>query len=62
VCRIKFKDQRSADLAAKGVGTVKKQEVRDRIEKVGIIPTIRMSSAEDVCFAAETVNCAGHRQ
>ncbi len=38
---------------------MKKQEVRARIEEVGIIPAIRMSSAEDACFAAEAVNRAG---
>lgn len=36
-----------------------KQEVRARIEEVGIIPAVRMYSAEDACFAAETVNRAG---
>jgi 2-dehydro-3-deoxyphosphogluconate aldolase/(4S)-4-hydroxy-2-oxoglutarate aldolase len=38
---------------------LKKQEVRARIEEVGIIPAIRTSSAEDACFAAETVNRGG---
>jgi 2-dehydro-3-deoxyphosphogluconate aldolase/(4S)-4-hydroxy-2-oxoglutarate aldolase len=38
---------------------VKKQEVRARIEEVGIIPAIRVSSAEDACFAAETINRGG---
>jgi 2-dehydro-3-deoxyphosphogluconate aldolase / (4S)-4-hydroxy-2-oxoglutarate aldolase len=38
---------------------VKKQEVRARIEEIGIIPAIRVSSAEDACFAAETVNRGG---
>ncbi len=36
-----------------------KREVRARIEEVGIIPAIRVSSAEDACFAAETVNRGG---
>ncbi len=36
-----------------------KQEVRTRIEKVGIIPAVRASSTEDACFAAETVNRGG---
>jgi len=36
-----------------------KQEVRARIEQVGIIPAVRVSSAEDACFAAETVNRGG---
>lgn len=38
---------------------MKKQEVRARIEEVGIIPAIRVSSAEDACFAAETINRGG---
>ena len=32
-----------------------KQEVRSRIEEIGIIPAIRASSAEDAFFAAEAV-------
>jgi 2-dehydro-3-deoxyphosphogluconate aldolase/(4S)-4-hydroxy-2-oxoglutarate aldolase len=43
----------------KGVETVRKQEVNARIKEVGIIPAVRMSSAEDACFAAETINRAG---
>ncbi len=31
------------------------QEVRARIEQIGIIPSIRVSSAEDALFAATTV-------
>ena len=38
---------------------MKRQEVRTRIEEVGIIPAVRMSSAEDARFAAETVNRGG---
>jgi hypothetical protein len=34
------------------VGTVKKAEVCARIEEVGIIPAIRVSSADDARFAA----------
>jgi hypothetical protein len=33
---------------------VKKEEVRARIEEVGIIPAVRVSSAEEACFAEET--------
>jgi 2-dehydro-3-deoxyphosphogluconate aldolase/(4S)-4-hydroxy-2-oxoglutarate aldolase len=36
-----------------------KQEVRARIEEVGIIPAVRVSSAQDACFAAETVSRGG---
>jgi 2-dehydro-3-deoxyphosphogluconate aldolase/(4S)-4-hydroxy-2-oxoglutarate aldolase len=32
-----------------------KQEVRARIEEIGIIPAVRVTSAEDALFAAETV-------
>jgi 2-dehydro-3-deoxyphosphogluconate aldolase/(4S)-4-hydroxy-2-oxoglutarate aldolase len=38
---------------------VKKQEVRARIEEVGIIPPVRTSSAEDARIAAETVHRGG---
>jgi 2-dehydro-3-deoxyphosphogluconate aldolase/(4S)-4-hydroxy-2-oxoglutarate aldolase len=38
---------------------VTKQEVRARIEDVGIIPAVRVSSAEEAIFAAETVNRGG---
>jgi len=37
---------------------MKKQEVRALIEKVGIVPVIRASSAEEAKFAAESI-CAG---
>jgi 2-dehydro-3-deoxyphosphogluconate aldolase/(4S)-4-hydroxy-2-oxoglutarate aldolase len=36
-----------------------KQLVRARIEESGIIPSVRLSSAEDARFAAETVSEAG---
>ena len=36
-----------------------KNEVRSRIEQVGIIPSVRVSSAEDAMFAAEAVYCGG---
>ncbi len=38
---------------------MKKQEVRARIEEIGIIPAVRTSSAADARFAAETVNRGG---
>jgi 2-dehydro-3-deoxyphosphogluconate aldolase/(4S)-4-hydroxy-2-oxoglutarate aldolase len=38
---------------------VNKREVRDRIEAVGIIPAIRVSSIEDALFAAEAVSRGG---
>jgi 2-dehydro-3-deoxyphosphogluconate aldolase / (4S)-4-hydroxy-2-oxoglutarate aldolase len=38
---------------------VKKDEVRARIEEVGIIPAVRVSTAEEARFAAETVNRGG---
>jgi len=37
---------------------MKKQEVRERIERIGIVPVIRASSAEEALFAAEAV-CDG---
>ncbi len=36
-----------------------KQEVRDRIAEIGIIPSIRVSSTEDALFAAEAVSRGG---
>jgi 2-dehydro-3-deoxyphosphogluconate aldolase / (4S)-4-hydroxy-2-oxoglutarate aldolase len=38
---------------------VKKEEVRARIEEIGIIPAIRVSSSEEAHFAAASVNRAG---
>jgi 2-dehydro-3-deoxyphosphogluconate aldolase / (4S)-4-hydroxy-2-oxoglutarate aldolase len=38
---------------------VNKQEVRSRIEDIGIIPAVRVSSAEDALFAAEAVSQGG---
>jgi len=38
---------------------VKKNEIRARIEEIGIIPGVRVSSAADARFAAETVNRGG---
>jgi 2-dehydro-3-deoxyphosphogluconate aldolase/(4S)-4-hydroxy-2-oxoglutarate aldolase len=38
---------------------VNKQEVRARIEEIGIIPAVRVSSAEDALFAAEAVSRGG---
>ena len=37
---------------------MKKEEVCALIEKIGIIPAIRVSSAEDAHFAAEAVTAA----
>lgn len=36
-----------------------RQEIRARIEQIGIVPAIRVSSAEDAVFAAETVFTGG---
>jgi 2-dehydro-3-deoxyphosphogluconate aldolase / (4S)-4-hydroxy-2-oxoglutarate aldolase len=36
-----------------------KQEVRRRIEEIGIIPAVRVSSSEDAVFAAEAVSRGG---
>jgi 2-dehydro-3-deoxyphosphogluconate aldolase / (4S)-4-hydroxy-2-oxoglutarate aldolase len=44
---------------AEGAGSVDKQEVRGRIEEVGIIPAVRVSSTEDALFAAEAVSRGG---
>ncbi len=36
-----------------------KEQVRNRIEEIGIIPAIRVSSAQDALFAAEAVSSSG---
>ena len=36
-----------------------RQEVHARIEEIGIIPSVRLSSAEDAMFAAEAVRAGG---
>ncbi len=40
-------------------GPVTKETVRARIEEVGIIPAVRVSSAEDAIFASEAVSRGG---
>ncbi len=35
------------------------QEIRRRIEEIGIIPAVRVSSSEDAVFAAEAVSRGG---
>ena len=36
-----------------------KQQVRERIERIGIIPGVRLSSAKDALFAAEAISSGG---
>src|SRR5580693_2989998 len=36
-----------------------KQQVREQIENIGIIPAVRLSSAEDALFAAEAISSGG---
>ena len=43
----------------KGIDTVSKKAVIARIEGVGIVPAIRVASAEDALFAAKTISSAG---
>jgi 2-dehydro-3-deoxyphosphogluconate aldolase/(4S)-4-hydroxy-2-oxoglutarate aldolase len=38
---------------------VKKEQIRARIEEVGIIPAVRVSSSEEALFAAEALNLGG---
>jgi 2-dehydro-3-deoxyphosphogluconate aldolase/(4S)-4-hydroxy-2-oxoglutarate aldolase len=42
-----------------GVVSMKKEEVRARIEEIGIIPAIRVSSAQDAAFVADAVSSGG---
>jgi 2-dehydro-3-deoxyphosphogluconate aldolase/(4S)-4-hydroxy-2-oxoglutarate aldolase len=44
---------------SEGAKSVNKNEVRRRIEEVGIIPSVRVSSADDAMFAAEAVYRGG---
>ena len=39
--------------------SMKREAIRARIEEIGIIPAIRLSSSEDALFAAEAVASAG---
>src|SRR5258708_21336165 len=43
----------------KASGSMKKEEVRVRIEEIGIVPAVRLSSAEDARFATEAVSHGG---
>jgi 2-keto-3-deoxy-6-phosphogluconate aldolase len=36
-----------------------KEAIRTRIEQIGIVPAIRLSSAEDALFAVEAVSASG---
>jgi 2-dehydro-3-deoxyphosphogluconate aldolase / (4S)-4-hydroxy-2-oxoglutarate aldolase len=38
---------------------MKRKEVRDRIEEIGIVPAVRLSSAEDARFATDAVSHGG---
>ena len=38
---------------------MKREEIHARIEAIGIIPAVRLSSAEDALFAAEAVSRGG---
>lgn len=38
---------------------MKKEQIRARIEEVGIIPAVRVSSSEEALFAAEALNLGG---
>jgi 2-dehydro-3-deoxyphosphogluconate aldolase/(4S)-4-hydroxy-2-oxoglutarate aldolase len=44
---------------AKRSRALNKQDVRDRIEQLGIIPSIRVSTTEDALFAAEAISRGG---
>jgi 2-dehydro-3-deoxyphosphogluconate aldolase/(4S)-4-hydroxy-2-oxoglutarate aldolase len=42
-----------------GGGSLTKDQVRNRIEEIGIIPSIRLASATDALFAAEAITGGG---
>jgi 2-dehydro-3-deoxyphosphogluconate aldolase / (4S)-4-hydroxy-2-oxoglutarate aldolase len=46
-------------LATFVVGTMTKEEIRARIEEIGVVPAVRVTSAEDALFVAETLTLAG---
>jgi len=50
---------RNSRAARKGAGAVDKERVRARIEEIGIIPGVRVASAEHACYAAEALHRAG---
>jgi 2-dehydro-3-deoxyphosphogluconate aldolase / (4S)-4-hydroxy-2-oxoglutarate aldolase len=43
----------------KGSVSMKKEEVQARIEEIGIVPAVRLSSAEDARFATEAISHGG---
>ena len=47
------------DLAHSATRVQTREEIRLRIEEIGIVPAIRISSAEDALFAAKTIARAG---
>jgi 2-dehydro-3-deoxyphosphogluconate aldolase/(4S)-4-hydroxy-2-oxoglutarate aldolase len=47
------------DLAHSATRVQAREEIRLRIEEIGIVPAIRISSAEDALFAAKTIARAG---
>lgn len=47
------------DLATPGAKVETREEIRLRIETIGVIPMIRLASAEDALFAAKTIARAG---
>jgi 2-dehydro-3-deoxyphosphogluconate aldolase/(4S)-4-hydroxy-2-oxoglutarate aldolase len=51
--------KRASPNSSEGAGPLNKQEVRRRIEEIGIIPAVRVSSSEDAVFAAEAVSRGG---
>jgi 2-dehydro-3-deoxyphosphogluconate aldolase / (4S)-4-hydroxy-2-oxoglutarate aldolase len=50
---------RRAVAAAGGPSAMKKQQLRNRVEEVGIVPVIRTSSAEDAHFAVQEIAQGG---
>ena len=49
-------ESNGATRGQKGVSQVNRQEVRTKTEQIGIIPAVRVSSADDARIAAETIN------
>lgn len=47
------------DSEASTVGTMAKEEIRCRIEEIGVVPAVRVTSAEDALFVAQALAQAG---
>jgi 2-dehydro-3-deoxyphosphogluconate aldolase / (4S)-4-hydroxy-2-oxoglutarate aldolase len=59
ICHLLSDSYVEANLAGEGISSVNRAEVRARIEEVGIVPAVRVSSEHVARFAAEAVASGG---